>query len=322
MRIVIIGGTGHVGTFLVPRLVNAGHQVIVVSRNERNPYMPHSAWDFVQKITADRNAPGQQGIFGKFIAGMSPDIVIDMICFNRDTAEEMVNALRGTVKQYLFCGTIWVYGHSVMIPASEERPRRPLTEYGKDKADAEAFLLQEAKEHGFPVAILHPGHIVGPGWSPVNPAGHLNPDIFKKLANGNEIVLPNLGMETLHHVHADDVAQAFELAILHPAAANGESFNIVSPQAMSMRGYAEIMGAWFDRPAVLKFLPWPQWRETAREEDAAITWDHLIHSPCCSIDKARRLLHYQPRYTSPAAIQESIEWQVANGGLCGESKIR
>ena len=32
MRVVIIGGTGHVGTFLVPRLVMAGHEVICISR--------------------------------------------------------------------------------------------------------------------------------------------------------------------------------------------------------------------------------------------------------------------------------------------------
>ena len=35
MRVVIIGGTGHVGTFLVPRLVEAGHEVFCLSRVER-----------------------------------------------------------------------------------------------------------------------------------------------------------------------------------------------------------------------------------------------------------------------------------------------
>ncbi len=43
MRIVIIGGTGHVGTYLVPRLVRAGHEVINVSRGESKPYRPDPA---------------------------------------------------------------------------------------------------------------------------------------------------------------------------------------------------------------------------------------------------------------------------------------
>ena len=47
-----------------------------------------------------------------------------------------------------------------------------------------------------------PGHIVGPGWTPINPAGNLNLGVFEALAAGREIQLPDLGLATLHHVHA------------------------------------------------------------------------------------------------------------------------
>ncbi|HZP83080.1 MAG TPA: hypothetical protein VFB21_15675 [Chthonomonadaceae bacterium] len=40
MRVVIIGGSGHVGTYLVPRLVEAGQGVINLSRGQREPYQP------------------------------------------------------------------------------------------------------------------------------------------------------------------------------------------------------------------------------------------------------------------------------------------
>jgi len=310
MRIVIIGGTGHVGSFFVPRLVRVGHQVIVVSRNVSTPYLSDPAWDEVKQIAIDRTDPAYKEGFGARIAKMKPDIVIDMICFDKATAEQMVQALEGVVSHYLFCGTIWVYGHSVVVPADEERPRKPLTDYGIGKAEAESFLLKKAKENDFPTTILHPGHIVGPGWRPVNPAGHLNVDVFRKLKNGEEILLPNLGMETLHHVHADDIAQAFELAIDHGEVCKGESFNIVSPQAMTMLGYAELMGEWFGKPARIKFLPWAEWEKTVAEEDAVITWDHLIHSPSYSIEKAKRLLQYKPKYSSIEAVQESVDWLI------------
>ncbi len=39
-RIVVIGATGHVGTYLVPRLVRAGHEVVALSRGTRDPYLP------------------------------------------------------------------------------------------------------------------------------------------------------------------------------------------------------------------------------------------------------------------------------------------
>ena len=39
MRTVVIGGSGHVGSFLVPRLVRAGHEVVNLSRGARAPYV-------------------------------------------------------------------------------------------------------------------------------------------------------------------------------------------------------------------------------------------------------------------------------------------
>ena len=61
MRIVIIGGTGHVGTYLVPRLVSAGHEVVCLSRAQRQPYHGHPAWNEVEIVTIDRNAAEQDG---------------------------------------------------------------------------------------------------------------------------------------------------------------------------------------------------------------------------------------------------------------------
>ena len=55
-RVVVIGGSGHVGTYLVPRLVSAGFEVVSVSRGQRAPYQPHGAWKFVRTVTLDREA--------------------------------------------------------------------------------------------------------------------------------------------------------------------------------------------------------------------------------------------------------------------------
>src|SRR5690606_36222217 len=153
--------------------------------------------------------------------------------------------------------------------------------------------------------VLHPGHIVGPGWAPLNPAGHFTPGAFEKLARGEMLALPNCGLETVHHVHADDVAQGFAQAINHWGAAVGESFHVVSPAALTLRGYAEQMAAWFGQPARLEFLPWDAWRAIVSEEEAQQTWEHIARSPNCSIDKSRRLIGYNPRYTSLQAVQEA-----------------
>jgi len=151
---------------------------------------------------------------------------------------------------------------------------------------------------------------VGPGWIPVNPVGNFNPTVFSRLARGEEIILPNLGMETIHHVHADDVAQAFMRALASRSVAVGESFHVVAPVALTLRGYAEAVSTWFGQPATLRFLPWEEWRKSVSEEDAAATWDHIAHSPNCSIVKAQRLLAYAPRYSPLQAVEEALGWMI------------
>ena len=93
----------------------------------------------------------------------------------------------------------------------------------------------------------------------------------------------------------------------------GESFHTVSPAALTLRGYAESVAAWFGQPARLRTVPWEQWRTTVSEEEAAATWDHIAHSPNCSIAKARRLLGYRPRYSSLQAVYEAMDWLIQSG---------
>ncbi len=310
MHLVIIGGTGHIGTFLAPRLVDAGHQVTCVTRAQREPYAPNPAWASVRMVAIDRTAEEH---FDQRIAELRPDAVVDLICFTPESARRLGEALLGRVKLLLHCGTIWVHGHSVEVPTTEDQDRQPFGQYGIDKAAIECWLLEQARAGRLPASVLHPGHISGPGWVPINPAGHLGIDVFEALATGGAVTLPNLGMETLHHVHADDVAQAFALAVERPDAAIGESFHVVSPAALTLRGYAEAVAGWYGRTSNLSLLPWEQWKAQATPEQARLTWDHIAHSPCCSIDKARRLLGYAPRYTSLAAVREALDWLADHG---------
>jgi nucleoside-diphosphate-sugar epimerase len=313
VRAVVIGGTGHIGSYLIPRLVRAGHEVIVVSRGEREPYHPDAAWDRVRRLRVDREAEDAAGTFGERIAGLDADAVIDLVCFSLDSARRLAEALRGRVGLLLHCGTIWVHGPLAHVPVTEDAPREPFGEYGVAKAEIETYLLGQARRNGTPATVLHAGHIVGPGWPPCNPAGNFDLDLFGAIARGEEITLPNFGLETLHHVHADDVAQAFERALNRRSAAIGESFHVVSPQALTVRGYAEAVAGWFGHGPRLRFEPYEAW---ARDLDPAVaqtSWEHLAHSPNMSIGKARSLLGYAPRYSSLQAIRESLAWLIAGG---------
>lgn len=312
MRVVVIGGSGHIGTYLVPMLVERNHEVINVSRGERKAYLPHAAWNEVQAITADREAEDTAGTFGTRIRDLKPDVVIDLICFTEASAKQITEALRGNVQHFLHCGTIWIYGHSVQVPAKEDQARRPFGEYGIQKAAIEAYLLDQAHRNGFPATILHAGHIVGPGYVPLNPAGNFNPEVYVRIGRGETLILPNFGLETVHHVHAADVAQGFMQSITHWSASIGESFHTVSPTALTLRGYAEAMYRWFGYEPKLEFRGWEEWRKTLPEDEAQATWEHIARSPNASIAKAQKMIGYQPCYTSLEAVYESVQWLIDN----------
>ncbi len=315
MRTVVIGATGHIGSYLVPRLVAAGHQVVAVSRGEHEPYHTDPAWRAVERVTLDRRAEEAAGTFGRRVAALKGEVVVDLICFTPEQCKQVVDALAGHVGHFLLCGTIWVHGPTEVAPTDETRPRRPFGEYGIAKAAIEALLLERAARAGFPATVLHPGHIVGEGWRPINPQGNLNVQVFEALAAGEPVSLPDRGLSTLHHVHADDVAQAFERAIAVRDKSVGQAFHVVSPAALTLYGFARAAAGWWGREAELRRLPWQEWRRTVSEEDARLTLDHLAHSPCASIEKARRLLGYAPRYTSLEAVREAVQWLIEHGQL-------
>jgi len=315
MRIVVIGGSGHVGSFLVPRLVRSGHQVVALSRGARAPYVDDDAWSDVEQITVDRALEDEAGTFGRRVAALDADAVIDMICFTTDSAAALVEAVRGHTGHLLHCGSIWRYGSSVKQPMREDDASPPFGEYGTQKAAIAALLEAETRAGGLVTTVLQPGHISGPGWPPIGPLGNLDPKVWHALSAGNEIAVPGLGAELMHHVHADDVAQAFQLAAEHRDAAAGESFNVVAPSALTVRGYLAIAAGWFGRTARTRSVSWAEFRSGTSPEFADSSWEHLSRSQYASIDKARSLLGYRPAFEPEDAALDGIRWLIDHDRL-------
>lgn len=315
MHVVVIGGTGHIGTYLVPRLVREGADVTVIARRRQNPYVPDPAWSRVRFKEIDRVSAETQGTFGSAVAALDPHVVIDIISFTEASTRQLVEALRGRVQHFLHCGTIWVKGHLNIAPMHEDTPSDPVGAYGVHKRAIADYLLDEARRGHFPATMIDPGHIVGPGHTAINPLGNHNPVVFSRLARGERLPLPHFGMDLLHHVHADDVAQVFTRAMSHWSVSVGESFFAVSPAAVTTRGYAEEVSRWFGRTAALDFLPWDEWATAADlpPGDIEMSRAHFSHGQCCSIEKATRLLGYRPRYSSFEAIREAVDWLIAKG---------
>jgi nucleoside-diphosphate-sugar epimerase len=310
-RIIVVGGTGHIGTYLVPRLVRAGNEVVAVSRGSREPYVPAQEWGGVERLVMDRVAEDAAGDFGHRIAALEPDAVVDLLCFTPESAQQLVDALRPTRSLLIHCGSIWVHGPAARVPVTESEPRTGYGEYGAGKVAIEALLRAEALAGGVPSVVLHPGHVTGP-WPSITPAGNHDLEVWRQLAGGETVSLPDHGLGILHHVHADDVADAFERALTRPAAV-GESFHVVSDQAMSLRGLVAGVAAWFAKEAAVELVSRDEFEQRVGVEHAQTTFAHVDRSIAASIDRAREVLGYDPRYSSLDALRESLRHLVASG---------
>lgn len=317
MKIVVIGGSGHIGTFLVPRLVRAGHEVSSISRSGGTGYADAPEWRQVRQVAADRRRQDAEGSFGATVRALEPDVVVDLVCFTLDSASALVDALRGSVGQLIHCGSIWRYGPSRKLPIAEGSASAgpPFDDYGIQKDAIARMLKDETGAGGLATTSIHPGHIVGPGWHPTGPLGNTDPAVWRALSAGAPVQVPGSGAETLHHVHADDVAQAFELAVEHRDAAAGEDFNVVAATALTVRGYLEIGSGWFGQASPLESVSWDRYRASTTDDRARESWGHLHRSHVFTIEKARTLLGYRPRYQPEDAILESIRWLIARGQL-------
>ncbi|MEO6997712.1 MAG: NAD(P)-dependent oxidoreductase [Terracoccus sp.] len=310
MRVVVIGGTGHIGSFLLPRLVRAGHEVVSISRGTRSSYVEDPASAQVQHVTADRLEEDRAGRFPIRVAELQADVVIDLVCFTLESATALVERLRGHAGHLVHCGSIWRHGPSLKLPVTEKNGAPPVGEYGIAKAAIAAMLKDETRSGGLVTTSLHPGHIVGPGWHPVGPVGNFDPTVWHRLSAGQPVEIPGIGAELMHHVHADDVAQAFEAAVADPDAAAGEDFDVVAPSALNVRGYAQVAASWFGQTAELRSVTWEALRAGTAEEHSDCSWQHLMRSHYLSIEKARTVLGYTPRYEPEEAVLESVRWLI------------
>lgn len=321
MRVLVVGGSGHIGTFLVPRLVRAGHDVTSMSRGTRKAYSDSPEWQQVTQVVVDREQQDIDGTFGATVLAQHPDVVIDLLSFTIESTTALVETIRGQVDHLVHCGSLWRYGPSIKLPISEGEGTPAIDEYGTQKEMIAQYLKRETASGGLVTTSVHPGHIVGPGWHPTGVLGNTNPETWADISAGRTLRIPGSGAESMHHVHADDVAQVFELAATHRDAAAGEDFHAVAAHALNVRGYATIAAGWFGQQATLESITWDEFRSITTPEFAEDSWGHLQRNHVLSIEKSRTLLGYAPAWEPEDAILESVSWLIDQGELSVENPL-
>ena len=335
MKVLVIGATGHIGSYLVPELVKAGHDVVALSRKGQLPYYPgmsqfreipsvkgidiippalgkienaeyRQLWDKAKQVQCDRLALENQGKFGEFVTGFEPDVVCDLLCYTAEQAKILADTMAGSGAHLISIGSIWVFGYNITTPADETHPRNGYGQYAQGKIEIERYLLGLSEGRGLDATILHPGHIVGSGWIPLNPQGHFNLDVFRAIKVGEQITLPDTGLQTFHHVHAADVAGLAIACIEQREKSRSQNYMTTSRRAVTLRGFAEEIYCRYGKTPNIKYIPYPEFIAALSELDAAQSEEHISRSPCVSMEKAWGELGFRPKYSSFDAVFESL----------------
>ena len=304
MKILIIGGCGHIGSYLVKELVANEHEVFVVSRGNRLPYAyDESVWNKVKTIRASREELLQSDIFEK----EKFDAVCDLVSFEISQVQALVEKLTHG-EFFLHVGSIWTYENKIYLPVDENHPHNATSAYGKGKGEIEEYLIALSKAGKLRCSIVHPGHISAKEWRPVNPQGNLDESVYEKIYKGEEIILPFYGLPTFQHVHAADLSAIITACLTQSDKANGEAFIAVARTCMTMRSMSEELYTRFGHEPNIRYVSEKEFRETVGEENYEISMDHILHSPCCSVEKSVNLLGVAPKYTIADILEEYMKY--------------
>ncbi len=176
----------------------------------------------------------------------------------------------------------------------------------------EALLQRETVAGGVPSVVLHPGHISGP-WPSITPAGNLDLDVWRRLAaRVSPCPCPGSGSACCTTCTATTSRRPSSARSPAPRR-SGSSFHVVSEQAMTLRGLAAGVAAWFGREAGAGVRGMGRVRAPRRRRPRQATRVYVARSIAACIDLAREVLGYRPRFSSLDALHESLRWLADNG---------
>lgn len=233
MRVLVIGGTGLISTPIVRRLLAEGHDPVLFNRGQ-------TATRFERPVTVIQGDRQNFDAFKRAVQDVAADAVIDMLTYDRATAEHNIAVFGGRVAHYLFCSTVCVYGGPLSrIPAVEDEPRTPVSAYGQGKLEAEDAFFAAHASSGFPVTLLRPSHCYGPGQPLLDIWGY-DASLVTRLRAGLPVLVAGDGHGLWQPGHVDDMAKGF-VGALGREVTFGKAYNIVGDEVMTWRRFHERM---------------------------------------------------------------------------------
>ncbi|HVH57943.1 MAG TPA: NAD-dependent epimerase/dehydratase family protein [Vicinamibacterales bacterium] len=326
MKVLVTGATGFTGQHLVRRLLAEGQNVRVVARSAdraRTAFdarVEIEAGDVADREVIRRAVPGCRVIYHLAAAyreaGLPDSRYRDV---HVDSTRLLLEAAKDEgIERFIHCSTVGVLGHISHPPADENTPYSPGDVYQATKAEGERLALDLSARYGVPLTVARPTAIYGPGDLRLL-------KLFRMIARRRFVMVGN-GRIYYHMVHVDDLVDGLRL-LAQRSEANGEVFILGGEGYRSLNELVALIAHVVGAPPPRWNVPaWPiQIAGSLCEKICAPLGvpppiyrrrvDFFTKSRAFSIEKARRLLGYQPKIDLERGFVETTKWYRDQGYL-------
>ena len=313
-KVLVVGGAGFIGAYVCRELLEMGHTPVVFDAfiNYISPlnsaYQKYLQFRFKgveDKVEILRGDARNKDQIRRAILKHKPSHIIHLAALpiadlSNEASEEALDSIVQSatnvlevirdvdfVDRFVYASSSMIYGDFDYAPCDEEHPKRPKEVYGGTKYAGEIIVQAFARRFGLKYAIVRPSAVYGP--TDVN--RRVSQIFVENAILGKPIYLHGDGSTALDFTYIKDIAHGFVLAAFHEKAEN-ETFNITAGQGRSLKDLATILQQYFPE---LKIDYKPV--DVFRPKRGSL-----------SIDKARQLIGYEPKYDLESGIKEYVEF--------------
>ena len=319
MKILISGGAGFIGSNLCEYFLSKGYKVVCLD-NFATGYLYNLngvinnlnftliEGDIRNLSDCQKAVEGVDYVLHQAALGSVPRSINDPITTNAVNVSGFLNMLVAArdakVKRFVYAASSSTYGDSQGLPKVEEVIGKPLSPYAITKYVNELYAEIFSKTYGLETVGLRYFNVFGRKQDPNGAYAAVIPKFVMQFMNYESPVINGDGMHSRDFTYIDNVIQMNELAM---TTTNSEAINTVYNTAFG------------DRTTLIQLTDFL--KEYLTTFDAKIADVEVLHGPnragdiphsLASIEKAKRLLGYNPQFSIQEGLKEAVAWYYNN----------
>lgn len=317
-KILVTGGAGFIGSNLCEALLAQNNQVVCLDnfatgkRENITPLLENQNFTLIEGDIRNledckKATEGVDYVLHQAALGSVPRSIKDPITSNEVNVSGFLNMLVASrdhgVKRFVYAASSSTYGDSKALPKIEENIGKPLSPYAITKYVNELYADVFSKTYGLETIGLRCFNVFGRKQDPNGAYAAVIPKFVSQFMKGESPVINGDGTFSRDFTYIDNVIQANLLSILAPVEAINQVYNVAFGDRNTLNdlvGYLkEYLSVYDSKIANIEVKYGPN-----RAGD-------IPHSHA-SIDKAKRLLGYNPQFSLQDGLKEAVEWYWGN----------